>query len=207
MKWNKRMVFTLIVFCAMILIAGIKCAATRPEPVSTTTYVVDADGGNIVVTEEKNDFTAGKLLDIKSYVLVLAGCGVIFAMAGNFRRRVKRLSKMKSRCTVTVPAVVSNVISSRNDGHIRYKVKVYNATYQYEYLGLPYESNNQCYGARRKTLTGKVNVGDSEKIYVNPENPQDIFDSLAEDSLSSAKFISIVLIASGFFIYSGIFLR
>ena len=207
MKWNKRMVFTLIVFCAMILIAGIKCAATRPEPVSTTTYVVDADGGNIVVTEEKNDFTAGKLLDIKSYVLVLAGCGVIFAMAGNFRRRVKRLSEMKSRCTVTVPAVVSFVTSARADAHIRYKYKVYNATYRYEYLGLPYESNNHCYGSKRNTFTGKVNVGDSEKISVNPENPTDIFDPLAEYSLSSAKFISIVLIASGFFIYSGIFLR
>ncbi len=139
----------------MILFAGAKCVLTRPKPVSTETHVVDdGNGKSHTVIYKYYDFTAGKALDPKAYITIMLACAALFAVAGNFKRRIDRLNAMKNRCTVPVPAVVTAVDRSLHDDYIRYQKPQYNATYRYEYLGTVFEGNNRCYGKKKKITFG-----------------------------------------------------
>ncbi len=192
----------------MILFAGAKCVMTRPKPVSTETHVVDdGNGKSHTVIYKSYDSTAGKALDPKAYIMIMAGCAALFAVAGNFKRRTDRLNAMKNRCTVPVPAVVTAVNRSLHDDYIRYHKPQYNATYRYEYLNTVYEGNNRCYGINRKSLSGKIQVGDSAEIFVNPQDPHDFFDMLGEDCLKSARFNVIFSIVMGIGIFVMLMLR
>lgn len=198
MKLNKRVILALIAFLIMIILAAVKYTLTRPKPISSETYIVDdGDGRSHTVTYERYDSTAGKAHDKKTYILIMTACAAFFAVAGNFQKRTDRLNAIKNRCTVPVPAVVISVTRSLHDDYIRYQRPVYNATYRYEYLGTVYEGNNRCYGLKRKTLSGKIKVGDSEEIFVNPQNPRDFFDILGEDCLKSARFNVILSVLTG----------
>ena len=194
MVWNKRSIGTLVAVIVLILLCAVKCSVSRPKPISSETYV---DGNGAVHIYEQYDSRAGKALDPGSYALIMAAGVAILAAASNFRRRTVRLTALKNRCTASVPAVVTAVRSGKTDGHIRYRYKVYNATYRYEYLGTTYESNNFCYGSRKSFLEDPIHVGDTEEIYINPADPDELFDFLAEYSLKNSTFLSTFTSVSG----------
>ena len=77
---------------------------------------------------------------------------------------------------------------------------------QYE-ITLSDEGNNRCYGIKRKSLSGKIQVGDSAEIFVNPQDPHDFFDMLGEDCLKSARFNVILSIVMGIGIFVMLILR
>lgn len=186
MVWNKQSIGTLIALIALLLLVAVKCTVTRPKPITSETYVNE---NGTVVTYEQYDSTTGRALDTRSYVsIVMAGVAVL-AMACNFQHRTARLSALKNRCTASVPAVVTAVKSARSDAQLRYRHKVYNATYRYEYLGMSYESNNFCYGSRKTTFADPIHVGDTEEICINPANPDELYDYLAEYSLKNSRFL------------------
>ncbi len=60
---------------------------------------------------------------------------------------------------------------------------------------------------KRKSLSGKIKVGDSAEIFVNPQDPHDFFDMLGEDCLKSAQFNAIFSIVMGIGIFVMIILR
>jgi hypothetical protein len=74
---------------------------------------------------------------------------------------------------------------------------MYNATYRYEYLGMSYESNNQCYGNRGSSEDGPIHVGDTEEICINPADPEELFDFLAESALKTSRIPAIVYSGMG----------
>ena len=187
MVWNKRSIGTLVAVIVLILLCAVKCSVSRPKPISSETYV---DGNGDVHIYEQYDSRAGQTLDPGSYALIMAAGVAILAAASNFRRRTVRLTALKNRCTASVPAVVTAVKSANGDGHIRYRSKVYNATYRYEYLGTTYESNNFCYGSRKRTFGDPIHVGDTEEICINPADPDELFDFLAEFSLKNSTVLS-----------------
>lgn len=191
---KKRAIGTFIIFIVLLILVSVKCAVTRPKPISTETYV---DENGTECTYSKYDLTAGIALDTKSYVSIMVTSTAILATACNFERRKVRLSALKKRCTVSVPAVVTSVRCARSDDKIRYRQKVYNATYRYEYLGTSYESNNFCYGAKRSFTDFPIKAGDKEKILINPEKPNELFDNLAEFPLSNSRFNGFILSAGG----------
>ena len=198
MEWKKHIGITLLVLIVLLALDTAKCIASRPQPYSTETYVVDDGGGQShVVTYKYYDTKNSLALDTKEYVLIMAVSVCVLAMADNFHRRAARLRAMKRRCTVPVSAVVTRVRSGRTDDHIRYRYKMYNATYQYEYLGFSYESSNGCFGRRRHSFTGKVTEGETEEIHINPDAPEELFDFLAQDSLRSSLTSAVVLTGSG----------
>ena len=194
MVWNKRSIGTLVAVIVLILLCAVKCSVSRPKPISSETYV---DGNGDVHIYEQYDSRAGKALDPGSYALIMAAGVAILAAASNFRRRTVRLTALKNRCTASVPAVVTAVKSANGDGHIRYRSKVYNATYRYEYLGTTYESNNFCYGSRKRTFGDPIHVGDTEEICINPADPDELFDFLAEFSLKNSTVVSTLYSVMG----------
>ena len=192
MQWNKRMIVTLVILLVLLVLDTAKCIATRPKPYLSETHV--ADDGHVVTTnyyDEKNSLA----LEPREYAMVMLVSVTMLAIACNFARRSARVSALQQKCTVPVYAVVSAVRSGRADAYIRYRLRVYNPTYRYEYLGLPYESDNGCYGRRSHSLQGGINIGDEEEILVNPENPYELFDSVAQYTLKYSR--SLVYILSG----------
>ena len=194
MIWNKRNTGTLIALIGLLILVAVKCAVTRPTPVTTETHV---DKNGTVYIYEEYDSTDGETLDLKSYALLMTASVTMLAMACNFHRRRVRLSALKRRCTVSVPAVVTSVRRGRSDDKIRYRCIVYNATYRYEYLGRYYESNNNCYGVKKSFIDEPVRVGDSEVIHIDPDDPDMLFDFLAEFPLKISKYNSFILTAGG----------
>lgn len=198
MQWSKGVISTLIILVALLVLDTAKCIATRPKPYLSETYVVDDGGGKThVVTENYYDQKNSLALEPREYALVMFASVAMLAIASNFARRSARLSALRSRCTAPVFAVVSSVRSGRADDHVRYRQMMYNPTYRYEYLGLPYESNNGCYGRRKYSLLGRINIGDEEEILVNPEKPYELFDFIAQDTIASSRFLVYMLSGMG----------
>lgn len=194
MVWNKRAIGTLIALIVLLLLVAVKCTAEKPKLVTTGTGR-DSNGDDVIYQE----YTPGasRRLDAEIYPAIATAGVLILAASGNFHRRAARLSALKNRCTASVPAVVTDVKSSKNDGHLRYRVRMYNATYRYEYLGMSYESNNQCYGNRGSSEGGPIHVGDTEEICINPADPEELFDFLAESALKTSRIPAIVYSGMG----------
>ena len=92
-----------------------------------------------------------------------------------------KLRDMKRECTIEVPAVITAVRKRYSiDGHIGGRGPHYNADYQYEYNGKTYESHHSIYGSAK---TGGPKVGEMVTIRINPFEPTELFDHLAETAL------------------------
>ena len=203
-----RILCTLIAAVVMIALAVTKYYAEKPEPYSVETYVVDdGNGSSEEVTYKRYDLTDGQPLDPKAYVIVMAGCTTLLAISCNFYRRASLLNALRKRCTVSVPAVVTIVKRAKADAQIRYRYMMYNATYQYEYQGATYESNNHCYGRKQNSFSGKVNSGDRAEIHIDPDNPRDLFDPLAKYSLTNSRTLAFILTVGGMLIFVGLMIR
>ena len=204
MVWNKRTVGTLITVIVLLLLCAAKCKAEKPQPVVSETYT---DENGTVYTYKQYDTQAAQALDTKSYALIMAAGVAVLAIAGNFMRRTARLSALKGRCTASVPAVVTAVRRGKTDAQIRHRRTVYNAAYRYEYSGTTFESNNYCYGTAKSSFSEPVRVGDTQEIRINPANPDELFDFLAESSLRHSRFLGIFLSASGILLLLALLFR
>lgn len=198
MEWKKHIISTLLVLIVLLALDTAKCIAARPKPYLSETYVVDDGGGKShIVTQNYYDQKNSLALEPKEYALIMSVCVAMLAMSNNFHRRASRLSAMKRRCTVPVPAVVASVRSGRTDGRIRYRYTMYSAVYRYEYLGFSYESGNGSFGRRKNMFSGKVTAGEEEEICINPDAPEELFDFLAQYSLQSSRFAAFLLTGMG----------
>ncbi len=188
-KMRKISKKTLLRWCLLLvfLLAGIFCLSgckLTEEPTPTreeTSEVVNEDGSVTTVTYQYYDETASRQSAPQEYyvlifgIVAMAGLGVFFTLHFN------RVNKLKNRCTVPVPAVVTSVRKSKGDEHgIRYRYGAFNATYLYNYNGQQIESRNHEYGPLRYFIDNPINDGDSVDIKVNPSDPRELYDKLAE---------------------------
>lgn len=194
MVWNKRTTGTLIAVLVLMLLAAVKCTFTQPKPVATERHV---DENGTVYIYEQYDARAGRALAPKEYALLMVTSAAMLATACNFQRRSARLGALQDRCTLTVPAVVTDVRRAKADAQIRYRYAVYNASYRYEYLGRTYESNNFCYGTGKNAFRQPIHVGDEAEICINPDKPDELFDAFAADSLKHSRTTGVFLIVVG----------
>ena len=96
-------------------------------------------------------------------------------------KQIRKLRDIKRECTIEVPAVITAVRKGYSiDGHIGGRGPHYNADYQYEYNGKTYESHHSIYGSAK---TGGPKVGEMVTICINPFEPTELFDHLAETAL------------------------
>ena len=102
-------------------------------------------------------------------------------LAYYFYRQGCMLREMKRVCTIEVPAVITAVRKRYSiDGHFGGRGPHYNADYQYEYDGKTYESHHSIYGNAK---IGGPKVGEMVTIRINPFEPTELFDHLAETAL------------------------
>ena len=79
---------------------------------------------------------------------------------------------------------------------MRNKYASFNATYLYNYNGQQIESCNHEYGGVQYFIKYPVNVGDHVDIMVNPGNPRELYDKLAE-SARGTKILDMVILYGG----------
>ena len=105
----------------------------------------------------------------------LAVLGYVFYKNGN------KLKDKKQECTIEVRAVITAVRKGNSiDGHFGGRGVHYNADYEYVYEDQTYNSHNNIYGNARQF---GPKVGDVVTIRINPFEPTELFDSLAESAM------------------------
>ena len=106
----------------------------------------------------------------------LAVLGYVFYKNGS------KLMDQKRECTIEVQAVITAVRKGRSiDGHFGGRGPHYNADYEYVYEDQTYKSHNSIYGQAKM---GGPRVGDVVTIRINPFEPAELFDPLAESAMS-----------------------
>ena len=121
-----------------------------------------------------------------------------------FFNRWRQLHNLKKSCTEPVHAVVARIQSANSDNEIRYRYKRYNASYRYEFNGVPYHSNNNTYGSH--TAAKLLHEGDYVIIHVDPDDPTKLYDTLAESSKCYFFFIFTMIAFLGLFVIFGKFI-
>ena len=119
-------------------------------------------------------------------VIPVAVLGYVFYKNGN------KLKEQKRECTIEVRAGITAVRKGRSiDGHFGGRGPHYNADYEYVYEDQTYKSHNNIYGNAR---LGGPKVGDVVTIRINPFEPTELFDPLAESAMNFY-FTSCVFLA------------
>lgn len=115
----------------------------------------------------------------------------VAVLAYIFYKNGNKLKEQKRECTIEVQAVITAVRKGRSiDGHFGGRGPHYNADYEYVYEDQTYKSHNCIYGQARM---GGPKVGDAVTIRINPFEPTELFDPLAESAMSFYFYSSSLL--------------
>jgi hypothetical protein len=194
LRWCLLLAFLL---AASFGLSGCKLTDEGTPTRVETKEVVNEDGTVTTVTYQYYDDPSSPKPDTGKYrtliicVVSLAGMGVFFTTHFN------RINKLKKRCTVPVSAVCTSVRKSKGDEHgLRHKYAAFNATYLYNYNGQQIESRNHEYGGTQYFIKYPINVGDHADIMVNPSDPRELYDKLAESARRS-QILDMVILYGG----------
>ena len=201
LRWCLLLVFLLVgSFC----LSGCKLTEEPTPTREETSEVVNEDGSVTTVTYQYYDETASRQSTPQKYYALIFGLVAMTGLGIFFTMHFNRVNKLKKCCTVPVSAVCTSVRKSKGDEHgLRHRYGAFNATYQYNYNGRQIESRNREYGGTQLFMKYPVNVGDHADIMVNPSDPLELYDKLAESARRSLIYDMVITYggALGFWVF------
>ena len=194
-----------VLLCVPFLTA---CSDRRlGETVTEETQVVTDENGTHVVTYRYVDATKARGVDAKSLLMILAAEAVMVGLGVFMYGRAKRIEDLKKRCTQEVSAVITEVLKSKNDRGIRRRYWQYSARYRFSYKGSVYESHNDIYGVRKEGIGEYIPFeGEKVSVWIDPSDPDFVYDELAEGS-KKIYFFSMAVLWIGAVVILGIVIK
>ncbi len=142
--------------------------------------LLDATPNIVYETGPSYTYTYKQPLQFNWFIAFLAI--PLAVLAYHFYKNGSKLMDQKRECTIEVRAVITAVRKGRSiDGYFGGRGPHYNADYEYVYEGQTYKSHNSIYGNAR---LGGPKTGDAVMIRINPFEPTELFDPLAESAMN-----------------------
>ena len=188
----------------IFIFTGCKWEQQRYEPYRVETREVTDENGTYTAVYRYYDATSRKGVDPDLYK-ILVMTGFVFSILGAYvLYRLKEMNRLKNRCSVPVTATVISIRSSAHwDRFIRFRRKMNNATYRYDYEGLTFEGSNEYYGSR-SFIFGDEKPGDIVTVMLDPVSPNTVYDLYAKrlrDYFLIRTVMFFVLAAASFISY------
>lgn len=177
---KKRVLLLFVCALALMMFSGCKWDQPEREPDRQETVMVTDANGTHPVTYRYYDSPDDRAVDPSFYKYMVMMGAVFSVMSLYCFYRANEVSRLKKRCTESVPATVLFVRKSKNwDRLVRFRYSMYNATYSYDYDGLPYESSGDYYGRSTTFRFNEMKPGDSAEIKIDPSQPRRVYDVFA----------------------------